>query len=155
MIFGAESLSNIFSVFHDGGIARYSANENNLDLDIEIMYLAERVNPAFRHFHVSLHDIRNLYFSTWPKESAAEPSILRSPAQIFEPELEILSGEYDSEQVMVICNQSSAECDYCGGILYFSASDATVTDEAGQEYSIDALHRLCEDYWDEWSISNG
>ena len=155
MITGADSLSDIFSVFHDGSIARYSANGRDLDLDIEILYLAERVNPAFRSFHVSLQNVQDLSFSTWPKELGVEPSVLRSPARIFIHELGILSGQVDGEQIKVICDQSSAECDYCGGELYFSANSATVTDEAGQEYSIDALQQLSKEYWDEWSNSNG
>lgn len=155
MITGAENLSDMFSIFHDGGVARYSANGDNLDLDIEIMYLAERVNPAFRSFHVSIQNVQDISFSTWLKESGVEPLVLRSPAKIFGPKLEILSSEVYGEQIKVICNQPSAECDYCGGELYFSASGATVTDEAGREYSIDALQQLFKDYWDEWSVSNG
>ncbi len=151
MISGTEGLSDIFSVFHDGGITRYSANGANLELEVEVPYLAERVNPAFRSFRVALLQVQNLSFTTWPKDREAEPSILRLLSQIFEPELEILSGEVDGELIKVICNQSDAGGDYCGGELFFSAVGATVTDEGGKEYSIDELRQLSSEYWQKWS----
>lgn len=152
---GAESIADIFSVFHDGGIARYSSSGNGLNLDVEIRYLAERVDSAFRHFHVCLHDVRDISFSTWPKEAEATPSVIRSLPEIFAPDLAILSGETDGEHIKIICNQSSADYSYCGGELRFSASGATVHDERGKGYSVDELHQLCKAYWDEWSSGRG
>lgn len=151
MISGSEGLSDIFSVLHDGGITRYWKNGVDLELEVEVPYLAERINPGFQCFRVALHQIQNLSFTTWPRDHGAEQSILRLPSQIFEPELEILSGKVEGELVKVICNQSDAGCDYCGGELFFSAAGATVSDRGGQEYSIDELRQLSSDYWQKWS----
>jgi hypothetical protein len=155
VIAGAENLASIFSIFHDGGIASYCLSAGVLVLDVEIMYLAERVNPGSRSFRVSLRNVRDLHFSTWPKGASAQPSVLRAPDQIFHPELEIMSGEADGDRIKVLCNQPSSSCDYCGGELYLAAESATVIDEDGRDYSIDELRQISKAYWDEWASRRG
>ncbi|HEU4952066.1 MAG TPA: hypothetical protein VFT46_08930 [Holophagaceae bacterium] len=144
-------MSDIFSVFHDGGISGHVFSQDRLDLQIDIAYLAERVHPSYKTFHILLTGVEELWFSTWPKGPDAEPQVLRGPERIFEPELEILSSKSLGGLVEVICSQSSSECAYCGGELYFRADAAMVTDEGGREYSIEDLRRLSREYWDEWA----
>ncbi|MES2297505.1 MAG: hypothetical protein V4582_10705 [Pseudomonadota bacterium] len=154
MISGTENLCDIFSIFHDGEISHFAVDGANLDLEVEIMYLAERVNPNYRRFRVSLQNVKNLSFQTWPKDPHMVPVTLSSPKHIFKPELEILSGELDGNLIKVICNQALPSCEYCGGELYLQADHAVVRDEGDREYSIDDLRNLSKDYWDEWSKRN-
>jgi hypothetical protein len=150
VISGSEDLSEIFSIFHDGEIVNYASDGSDLELKVEIMYLAERVDPDYRSFQLRLHNVRDINFETWPKDSAAEPAKLFSIPQIFEPELEISGAEPEGDSIKIICNQSSPQCEYSGGTLLLQADYALVTDEGGKEYSLEELRQICSGYWSDW-----
>lgn len=150
----AESISQIFSVFHDGVITNYRNDKGSLTLEVEISYLAERVNPAFRKFEITLFEVKNVRFSPWLDNPEISPRPWFELSKIFVPELDILSGELENGQVRVVCNQPAAGVGYCGGDLYFDVEAAEVVDEAGMDYSIEALVSLSRGYWDEWKGRN-
>lgn len=150
VISGVEDLAALFNVFHDGVIVAASEVGQDLLLQVEIRYLAERVAPEFTTFSLRLQHVEDLSFSTWPNDSAATPEVLRVPAAIFYPELDILSGEPSGELVQVVCNQSSTETAHCGGTLTFRAASALVCDQSSKPYSLAELMRLAEAYWKEW-----
>lgn len=120
-------------------------------MEVDIQYLAERINPNFRKFVVRLAGVENIRFSTWPSDLQAEPEVLTDISIIFKPELEILEGSIKEGQIQVVCNQHSPEFDYCGGELFLTATSAEVVDESGKNYSIDELDTLCKSYWDSWA----
>jgi hypothetical protein len=151
---GPKNISDIFSIFHDGCIVSCHYKNDSLVMEVEIQYLAERINPSFQKFTVRLDGVSNLYFSTWPRDRKSEPEILRGIETIFKPELEILKGTIEEGQVIVFCDQSLLDFDYCGGDLYLSAISAEVTDETGKSYSIEELGILCKSYWDDWANKN-
>lgn len=154
-IYGSENIGNIFSYFHDGIITHAFMDGSDLILDIEIRYLAARINPLYRKFSVRLEGTRDLHFTTWPNDSKTEPEVITNVSIIFKPELDILQGSTNDEQICVICNQTSPTFCYCGGELSFHAISAHVIDEGGRKYSIAEISSLCKGYWDEWSKKNG
>lgn len=154
LIQGVDSISKIFSIFHDGIIAEYKMACGALLLDVRISYLAQQVHPDYSGFRITLYAVTQLSFTTWPKEAGVAPSTLLTCADIFAPALAILGGEQEGELIKVICNQPSAGSAHCGGELFFSASGALVTVEAGREYAIDALGELGTAYWDQWANRN-
>jgi hypothetical protein len=148
----AENIRDIFSIFHDGDITSFRHKEGTITLEVEISYLAQRVNPTFSKFFVSLHGAKNIRFEPWLVDTESDPII--DPSCIFEPHLEILEAELENEYIQVVCNQHSQEFDYFGGELYLQVTSAEVTDEAGKSYSIEELDALCKGYWDEWADKN-
>lgn len=154
MIKGDEKISEVFSIFHDGGIAAYHIAGDNLELEIEISYLTQRINQAYTKFFLSLHNARDFSFSTWPHDVNAAPAIIHDPSQIFAGEPEILSSEVKNGLIEVVMNQHSTDYDYCGGYLSFKADAAQVADEGGKQYDVNELGQICEDYWNEWSNKN-
>ncbi|MEG3438471.1 hypothetical protein V0288_15170 [Pannus brasiliensis CCIBt3594] len=146
-----EKISDIFSIFHDGKIVFCHLENSSLLMEVEIRYLAERIDPAFRKFIIRLYDVKDLYFFPWPSDRSSEPDVLREIDTIFKPELEILDANCEEDQIKVICTQHSLELDYFGGELSLSATSAEVLDEAGKNYSIEELDTLCKSYWDEWA----
>jgi hypothetical protein len=149
----ADSIGALFSLLHDGVIVGYAMQNGTLELVVEIKYLAQRLQglrPGDVSLRISLVDVRDLSFKTWPKDAAAAPALLRALPEIFAPPLAILSGEVRDDGVMVLCNQPGRDCTHCGGELYFSASGAIVTDPAGRRHSLDALRALAQGYWDAW-----
>lgn len=146
-----EDISEIFALFHDGVIVSCQIENNVLHMEVEIQYLAERVNASFLSFIVRLVGVTNIHFSTWPSNPQAEPEVINDVNVIFKPELEILEGNIKEQQVRIVCKQASPDFDYSGGELYFTAAFAEVSDKAGKSYSIDELAALSKSYWDEWT----
>ena len=152
---GTGCIANLFSIFHDGSICHTNIVNGNLVLQIEIPYLAKRINPTFKRFILCLSNIRGVRFTTWPSNSEMQPSEIIDKDLIFRPQLEILEGVAIGDAIQVICSVTSQNCDYCGGELYFQADFAHVTDEAGHPYSFSELCSLSSDYWEEWSRHDG
>ena len=151
---GNSNIEAIFSIFHDGVISRHQVKGRELVLEVEIQYLAERINPTYRSFQVVLENVENIRFTTWSSGLKSESELITEPSIIFKPDLDILEGNIKEEQIQVICNQASSDFEYCSGELYFSATSAIVTDEAGKSYSIEELDILCKGYWGEWATKN-
>ena len=51
---GSENVCSVFSIFHDGSIVSCISGGGDLQFEVQIQYLAERVNPNFRKFNVRL-----------------------------------------------------------------------------------------------------
>ena len=109
---GLERIAAIFNIFHDGTITSAVLTDGNLSLDIEIGYLAMRVNPQFTRFRVVLNGISQLDFSPWPDNSESTREKLNDTHTIFEPELEILTADVKEQNVEIVCNQFSSHYDY-------------------------------------------
>jgi hypothetical protein len=131
----SANVSDVYSIFHDGCIIRCHEENGSLLSEIEIQYLAERINPTFRKLAVHLEDVKDVCFSTWPNDLKSESEALKDIASIFKAELEILEGNYREDQIQVVCNQHSPKFDYCGGELFISAPSAEIADEGGISYS--------------------
>jgi hypothetical protein len=101
MIFGADDLAALFNVFHDGIITEASFVDQDLELNVRISYLAQRIAPDFTAFAVRFSGVDEVSFATWPKDSAYSPEVLREVSAIFYPRLDILSGESSDGYVAV------------------------------------------------------
>ncbi len=151
MISKQEDIVDLFNILHDGEILDAEFSEGTLNLKVGIGYLANRVNPNFDTFQVTLKEVENLSFRTWPRLKDEEPSLLNIIDDIFKPPLDILeSNLMDNGYVEIICNQKAVASDFCGGNLQLKTTGAIVRDESGKQYSIDELGTICEEYWDEW-----
>ncbi len=151
---GHNKIKDLFSLFHDGMITHHHRKERELRLEIEITYLAERIDPTFTTFQVILSGIDHLHFTTWPNDRTSPPQVIFDVDLMFGPELDILEANLSENLVQVVCNQTSPDIGYCGGELYFSAESAIVMDEAGRPCSREQLIRLCEEYWNDWTNKN-
>ena len=151
---GLENISHLFSIFHDGRITGCKFNDGRLQLEIEILFLAEKINPQFSKFNVTLNNIKNILYTNWPDDPKLESQKITDINIIFSQELIILEGVFKNDLIQVVCNQTSPDYESYGGYLYFTAETAIVTDEADKKYSIEELDALCESYWNEWSEKN-
>lgn len=154
MIQGLENVRDIFSIFHDGTIVEWKKQGSNLELVVEIQYLAERVCKSYDTFSVVLHNIKDISFETWPHVKETSPWVISDIHEIFKPELEILSAEIEGGLHKIVCNQHSTAFEYCGGYLKFSCVVAVVKDPGGKEYSIEELDKICNEYWEAWANGN-
>jgi hypothetical protein len=150
-IMGPENISAVFSIFHDGEIAQCVLKSNSLWMEVEIEYLAKRINKNYKAFVVRLHEVDQVRFSPWSNAANKSIEILADPKIIFEQDLEILGSSFRDGEIRIVCNQYSQNYDYIGGELYLRAESAEVNDEAGKSYSLEELDELCKGYWDDWA----
>jgi hypothetical protein len=153
-IYGIENIKELFCILHDGVIISGELTRSEMRLEVEIPYLAKRIDPSYQNFRVILKGTEDVRFTTWPNELELTPRVLRNIHEIFEPQLDILSGRVRGKHVQMACSQSSPDYDYCGGELCFIAEQASVIDEAGKSYSIGELDTLARGYWDDWANSS-
>ena len=152
IISAKENIANIFSMFHDGCFLSHDFDGDELSLTIEIMYLAERVDPEFTKFRVKLIRPSNISFCTWPINLDNEPTLITDLSEIFHDGVGILQAKLEGHTIEVACDQISSDRDYCGGVLAFEAKSVIVLDEAGKEYSIVELGQLCTAYWSNFGL---
>lgn len=148
MITGIDNIRQLFSVFHDGGIEAPHYLDGTLTFKVEISYLAQRINPKFRTFSVTLRGVETLSFSAW-LDDPASGSV--DPLTALSQEPDILSASIESSVVEVVLNQSGVGAGYSGGSLFLTCQSASVLDESGRECTLDELWALSEAYWTEWS----
>jgi hypothetical protein len=141
-----ENVGAIFNVFHDGTIDRIISENGILRLDISILYLAERVNPTYQFFFVTLHNIHSFTYTPWRNTPVTEPSVLTDLDPISAKQLEILSSTIKPEGIEVLCLETSSH----GGTLTFNADYAIVHDQGGNELSLAQLTDLAEGYWSQF-----
>ncbi len=142
-ITGSDNLGAIFNVFHDGIIVRIVSKNGNLHLVIGISYLAERINPTYQFFYVTLQDVQSFTYTPWGNILLPETSILTDPDHISTRRLEILSSIVTPKDVEVLCLQNARQ----GGTLAFNVDYAIVRDQGGETVSLAQLIELAEGYW--------
>ena len=150
----AEMLADIcdlFCMLHDGTIVSHRHTGDSLALDVEIPYLAERIQPTFTLLHLKLENVRNLSFRSWPRNSESELPLIVDIREIFKPELSILECSMSDGIFEVVCSQSAETFNYCGGKLFFEADSVDVRDEEGRPVTIESLKSICRAYWAEFS----
>ncbi len=148
-----EEMARIFSIFHDGLVESWSLDGNDLKLAIDILYLAERIDPGYRTFYVTIFDITHLEFERWMNDQSPAPR-LYDIHEIFRAQLEILEGRVVGQGIEVICNQSAPEFDYCGGSLFFSARGIQIFDQGMTAVALADLDRIQQTYWTEWKTKH-
>ena len=150
MIAGDENIARIFSIFHDGSIS-YLDGEDTLNLEVDISYLAERIDPSYSKFNLSLYNIQEVKFFPWQDVTGPDRSYISGVSEIFKADLEIFRGEAKDGVVVVSCTEHSGDFPFSGGDLSLRAGSATVKDESGRIYTLEELSQLCSGYWSDWS----
>src|SRR5688572_5314026 len=144
-------ISDIFSIFHDGVIAKCEQYNDFVLLHIGCMYLAERINKDFDSFLLKIHHFQNLELKTWPRESDNESRIIDDINIIFLTELDIYRSEVKNNMPFVYVGQNSDHSlDYVGGDLVFSCSGVEIFDQDKNPISYHNLVTVCKSYWDDF-----
>ncbi len=145
--------SVIFSLLHDGVIVAHEWRDDALLLTVNILYLAEMLDPSFRALTVQINGARDLVFRTWPKAPDAAPAELTARVDldaVLAEEPDILSATWnaETERTTVVMNQSSASASYCGGDLSFRSTGIIVRDPTGKIRPIADLDDIARRYWE-------
>ena len=151
MITGSSDIARLFSLFHDGGIKQYELKEDKLILEVGILYLAQRISPELKGFHVELDISGPIKFVTWPDHETKASRTLTDLEFIMSTDLQILEAKDDDGTVKITCAQHAFPSDFIGGDLFVRTQSANVWDVNHTDYSIEFLENLCKSYWEEWS----
>lgn len=150
-IIGLENISTLFSIFHDGRICGYTFENDDLNLEVGILYLAQRVDSKFTKFSLKIKGVTGLKFVSWASPQKLDTETITDVEAVFSNGTEILSGKVIDDQVKVECCLHPSTPGYWGGDIFFKASVATVKDENNKAYSIEELKRLSKGYWEDWA----
>ena len=145
-----EEIAEVFSIFHDGGVDGVRPSGSDVEIEIDISYLAKRVDESFSFFLVQLHECTVLRFVPWGEEDGARPSSIVATEPVESLDLEILSATVESEAVHVLCLAHAGGESIRGGVLELSVAALTVLDERRCPMTLAALGEVSDGYWADW-----
>lgn len=148
-----ENISTLFSYFHDGSLNFLSQKNNALLLNVEIPYLAHRIDSSFKHFRITLENLKEIYFVPWKDatpDNIDDVESISNIEQIFAADLEVLKSHFTDSHIIVALHQFSPDIDYVGGELYIKTSSIVVQDETAKDYTLEEIKALSDGYWEEW-----
>jgi hypothetical protein len=140
---GQKDIETVFSLMHDGVIlgARYADQE--LNLKVEIPYLADIIDPGYSHFYMTLGQCRLVVFKPWN----AKVESLTDPKIIFSQPMNILEARPVGRCVEIGCSLLERKDSYKGGVLLIEAGSIQVFDEDFVRFSTDDIKAVARRYW--------
>jgi hypothetical protein len=136
-----EDQELLFSIFHDGSIFDLSSNDKELFFSIDIMYLAERLNPTFRYFTVQILNPSEFYFEV------SESKRVVNNEEINNLGLEILKTEMTRGKIRVFCSANNGDT---FGFLNIKTRDIQIFDQERKRLELKQLEVMAREYWDEF-----
>ncbi len=143
-----QDIEDIFSILHDGIIENYSGDKCKLILKVGCLYLAELIDKDFEYFYIEINDIKKIELFAWMNPAEQEQKIYTELEDIFQAELDILSADKKDDNIVITCNQSNTEFNFCGGILTLNCLSIKVYDQNKSELTIEKFGEVCKQYWD-------
>lgn len=140
-----EEIETVFSMFHDGTIIKLYLKDGDVYMEIDICYLAERVNPKFENFTVKITKPSKLQIELWNDEA----KVITDLKEIEQLKLGILSCERTIGSIFKIACTTDFE-QSSGGSLSFTTTSIEVFDEIKKAYSFQELLHLANGYWEDW-----
>jgi hypothetical protein len=112
-------IATLFSVLHDGVIARVERVGTSLTLTVHIGYLAERIVPGARDLRVTLRGVRDLRYLPWADAGEAQRPAVDAD-EVLSGEVDVLEGEVDVNGEVIVRILRSGPCaSDVGGELRF------------------------------------
>ncbi|MBM7573646.1 hypothetical protein [Aquibacillus albus] len=113
---------DVFNIFHDGTITNIFNSSGNIELKIEIQYLAEIINEKFNWFYCELVDCEEFLLEIWGDEKEHTSDL----NTIIAYELEILDAHPSNDGIFVSCRSD----EIIGGNLHIKARNIKIYDES-------------------------
>jgi hypothetical protein len=136
-----EEIARIFSIFHDGGLDGIQCKGADLILQLGLTYLAERIQPEFNFFTLTLHKVKRFEFVPW--SDVVKP--FKDAQQIVGLYLEMNHALLENDEIHVVCLCNEDE--FSGGDLFIDAESYEFHTEAGTAMTIEELAAISKDYW--------
>ena len=146
-----KEISDIFSIFHDGGITKFEERQDFSLMHIDCMYLAERIDKDFTSFVLKIYNPKDIQLKTWPQDKKDEAKIIKDINIIFQTELDIYRSEIVNGKLLVYVGQNlDNSLEYAGGDLTFDCSAIEIFDQNNNIIHYSDLVAVCKKYWDDF-----
>ncbi|RUT35759.1 hypothetical protein EJP77_01710 [Paenibacillus zeisoli] len=142
-----EDQEVLFSIFHDGSICEITDLADRLVFSVDIMYLAERINPDFRCFHIHLMKPYVFFFEDY--ESGKKTYDFK---EINKLELEILKTDIKDGKIEVFC---SSDIDDIFGFLNINVVELLIFDQLHKSVGLERLRTIAQEYWGNFGERKG
>lgn len=142
-----DQLTDILARFHDGEIEYFAIQENEMELSVNLYWIAELHKPSHQCFRLTLKGINGLFFEPWTHNK----EWLSDWDEILKLEHVFLSTKLDSTGIIIIetqCRNVPNEL-YQGGKLFLECEGYDLKDEDGFDISVERLTELVSFYWKE------
>lgn len=143
-----QDIEDVFSILHDGTIESWSGDKSKLILKVSCLYLAKLIDKDFEYFYIEINKIQKIELEAWMNPIDLEQKYFTELDDIFRAELEILSADKKENDVIITCNQSNTDFNYCGGNLTLNCLKIKVYDQSKNELTIEKFGEVCKQYWD-------
>jgi hypothetical protein len=135
-----EPRIDIWNVLPDGEITAVSGDDSGVvTLFVSIPYLRRRLQPLGDSIVLTLSGVRQLQF----RDFGGSVTSLREELEETAPE--ILSSESEHMPITVDTTTGQLLADY---------DDVQLALDTGQAVAYEAMERVCQEYWDEWSAKH-
>lgn len=136
-----EDQELLFSIFHDGSICELKDASDRLVFQVDIMYIAERINPDFHCFYIHVKKPLEFYFEEYDSLNK-----IFDLGEINKLELEILKTDINEGAIKVFC---SAENGNIFGFLHIKADELEIYDQTNKNIELESFRLIAQKYWDD------
>jgi hypothetical protein len=140
MVMILEDQVLLFSLLHDGSIENITATQNGVKFSVDIMYLAEKIEPGFKNILIELIELEEFYF-----EEADKHFTTFDLQELNHLDLEILKTEQHQNRIKIFC---SAGHGTLFGFVNIKTSSIEISDPHCNKINLSKLQSVCKEYWD-------
>lgn len=134
-----KKIMNVFSINHDGKIVNIEEEMNDLNIDIELEYLAKYFDKTFSLIKYKIMNFKKLEFIDCDNNKCDKISEIKNmKLNIYEAEI--------GKNKNIIIKVWSDKIPY--GELYLWGTDIKIYDQNNCEIEYNKLDEICERYWD-------
>jgi len=142
-------ICDVFSIFHDGTPEDWTLENNNLNLKVSCLYLAEKFSSKYEYFYIKITGIMEFKYVPWVLEN--DSIEITDLIEINKCDFEINSAKIENNLVKVICHEHSGIFDSPGGDFILNSKTISVFDEEGQSIHLDKLKQISKEYWNRFA----
>jgi HD superfamily phosphohydrolase len=139
-----KKIVDVFSINHDGTIINIEKENNDLNIDIEINYLANYINKSFTIIKYKIINFKKMELIDLVNYIKYE-----NITEIKSIEVNINNAEIGEDENIIIHIWSEKNKIY-EGKLYLWADDIKIFDQDNHEIEYYKLNEICKKYWNDW-----
>jgi hypothetical protein len=132
--------ADMFNIFHDGCLIKFTRSQNDVEFTVDIQYLAEMINSKYSLIKGVLRNCTKLEFKEW----GTEDSIIYDLHTLEMMNFEIISAEVINDVVSIKCYFGSGNN---GGELILITDDIVLFDESGKKLTYEMISEASNRYW--------
>ncbi|MDR0524338.1 MAG: hypothetical protein LBG90_00515 [Spirochaetaceae bacterium] len=141
-----EKIVNILAINHDGTIIKIVPENYNLNIQVEIQYLANMINEKYTIMNYKLLEYSKFVFIDIYKNNKIYTDI----DEIAKTELSIGYTRYENNNIII--DVFSSDCPY--GQIHLMANDIIIYDQNDIEIDYEQMIKMSEEYWNNFSKNN-